>query len=486
MRFNQLDDWLAWQQSLNPAEIDLGLARVEEVLKHLGRATSFPCPLVTVAGTNGKGSVVAMLESLATAAGLTVGSYTSPHLFEYNERIKLNRQPVDDAVLCEIFDSIDNARGELPLTYFEFGTLAAIELFFRQPPDLVILEVGLGGRLDAVNIMDADVSVLTSVAIDHIDWLGDDRELIGFEKAGIFREGRPVICGDREPPASVKAQAEKLHCPFLQIGVEYVVELDDKSDDPDGTQRRLWKLESKFGELTALVEPNLVGEFQRTNAATAIVACQALIEEGRLASQSGRSLVDRDVINTALQDIHLYGRYQLIHQAPAVYVDVAHNLQAAQALSGQMQAATRDLKQNRKGVTWAVVAMLADKDISGVLDSVAEQVDHWCFAGLADVARGLSAEALFERLAENNRFAGHELPDRLQGRLHRQLPGQLPGQLHDELRLNQCTMLSENIMLASTVDEACKQVLSKADSDDRIIVFGSFYTVSQAMQYFQR
>ena len=470
MRFNNLDDWLAWQESLNPAEIDLGLTRVEEVLKRLGRSSSFPCPLVTVAGTNGKGSVVAMLESMATAAGLTVGSYTSPHLFEYNERIKLNRQAVDDAVLCEIFDSIDNARGELPLTYFEFGTLAAIELFFRQPPGLVILEVGLGGRLDAVNIMDADVCVLTSVAIDHIDWLGDDRESIGFEKAGIFREGRPVICGDAEPPESVIAQAEKLHCLFLQIGKDYVL-----APEKPGS---LWKLESKFGELADLVEPNLVGEFQRANAATAIVALQALVEQGLLtspvASQAERSIIDRDVINRALQDIRLSGRYQQIQQAPAVFVDVAHNLQAAQALAGQMRAESRNRKQNGEGITWAVVAMLADKDIPGVLGSVAEQVDHWCFAGLNDISRGLSAEALFERLAEDDHFAGDELPARL------------PGQLRDELRLNQCTMLSENIMLASTVDEACKQVLSKADTDDRIVVFGSFYTVSRAMQYIQR
>ena len=466
MRFNNLDDWLAWQESLNPAEIDLGLARVEEVLKRLGRSSSFPCPLVTVAGTNGKGSVVAMLESLAIAAGLKVGSYTSPHLFEYNERIKLNRQPVADAVLCEIFDSIDKARGELPLTYFEFGTLAAIELFFQQPPDLVILEVGLGGRLDAVNIMDADVSVLTSVAIDHVDWLGDDRESIGFEKAGIFREGRPVICGDAEPPESVKAQADKLHCRFLQIAKDYEIELDRQS--------RLWKLKSKFGELTDLVEPNLVGEFQRANAATAIVTVQKLVEQGLFgllqASRQGRSIVDREIINTALQDIRLSGRYQQIHKAPAVYVDVAHNLQAAQALAGQMQAENRSYKHNEKGSTWAIVAMLADKDIPGVLGSVAEQVDRWCFAGLNDIARGLSAEALFARIAEDNHFAGDKLP----------------AQLDDEMRVNQCTMLSENIMLANTVDDACKQVLSKADADDRIVVFGSFYTVSRAMQHFQR
>ena len=175
-----------------------------------------------MAGTNGKGSVVAILEAIAVAAGLNVCSYTSPHIFRYNERIKINTKPVDDIALCEAFEHIDQARGgDIPLTYFEFGTLAAIDIFFRQQPDLVILEVGLGGRLDAVNVMDADASILTSVAIDHIDWLGDDREAIGFEKSGIFRPHKPVICGDRNPPQSVIAEARKKHCEFLLAGRDF-------------------------------------------------------------------------------------------------------------------------------------------------------------------------------------------------------------------------------------------------------------------------
>ncbi len=209
MRFNNLNAWLSWQETLNPKEIDLGLDRVNHVLAQLGHASAFDCPLITVAGTNGKGSVVATLEALVKAAGLSVCSYSSPHIFHYNERIKIDGQAVADAVLCEAFERIDQARGELPLTYFEFGTLAAIDLSFRAKPDLVILEVGLGGRLDAVNIMDADVSILTSVAIDHVDWLGDNRDLIGFEKAGVFRNDKPVICGELDPPQSVILEAKK-------------------------------------------------------------------------------------------------------------------------------------------------------------------------------------------------------------------------------------------------------------------------------------
>ena len=223
MRFNQLDDWLEWQETLNPAEIELGLDRISTVLAQAGLADKFPCPLITVAGTNGKGSVVAILEAIAISAGLRVCSYTSPHVFKYNERIKFDGQPVGDAVLCDAFDRIDRARcagtqGEVPLTYFEFGTLAAIDLFHRQRPDIVIFEVGLGGRLDATNIMEPDVSVLTSVAIDHVDWLGSDRESIGFEKAGIFRAGKKVVCAEPEPPVSDLQHAQHLGCRFLRVG----------------------------------------------------------------------------------------------------------------------------------------------------------------------------------------------------------------------------------------------------------------------------
>ena len=239
MRFNNLNDWLSWQESLNPKEIDLGLDRVSRVLAQAGLSDSFNCPLITVAGTNGKGSVVAILEAIAKAAGLKVCSYTSPHIFQYNERIKTDGRPVDDRALCEAFERIDLARGDTALTYFEYGTLAAIDLFFRQQPDLVILEVGLGGRLDAVNIMAADVCVLTSIAIDHVDWLGDNRELIGREKAGIFRQGKPVVCGDAEPPQSVIAAAEKKHCEFVLAGRDYDVKTGGEGERSE--ERRVGK-----------------------------------------------------------------------------------------------------------------------------------------------------------------------------------------------------------------------------------------------------
>ena len=223
MRFNNLNDWLRWQESLNPAEIELGLDRISSVLKKAGLSSTFGCPLITVAGTNGKGSVVAILESIAMSAGLKVCSYTSPHIFHYNERIKCNVEAITDTDLCAAFERIDQARGDEQLTYFEFGTLAAIDWISKQNPDLVIMEVGLGGRLDAVNILDSDVSILTSVAIDHVDWLGDDREKIGFEKAGIFRKNKTVICGEYEPPESVIKHAQKLHCKLVQIGSDYCV-----------------------------------------------------------------------------------------------------------------------------------------------------------------------------------------------------------------------------------------------------------------------
>ena len=434
MRFSKLSDWLNWQESLNPAEIDLGLDRVSEVLTQAGSSSSFNCPLITVAGTNGKGSVVAILESIVLAAGLKVCSYSSPHLFRYNERIKINAQSVDDDVLCEAFERIDKARRDIQLTYFEFGTLAAIDLFFREQPDLIILEVGLGGRLDAVNIMDADVCVLTSIAIDHVDWLGNDRESIGFEKAGIIRHGKPVICGDRSPPDSVINMADEKQCDFLQIGRDYeVINFAEENNIHHG----LWALQSCYGDINELPEPSLQGEFQKTNAATAIVALQAL----RL-DKISQSEQFNLVLATGLSRINLQGRFQQINSKPQVIVDVAHNPNAAQILAAQIKS----LPDNGQHKTWAIVAMLSDKDISGVLKNVSAEIDCWCFAGLENVNRGLDVKLLAE--------LGHEIIT------------------------NQCTIQSD------TVVEACESVLLKAGKNDRIIIFGSFYTVAEAMQFF--
>jgi dihydrofolate synthase / folylpolyglutamate synthase len=454
MRFIRLNDWLAWQENINPKEIDLGLDRISSVLKQAGLPSVFNCPLITVAGTNGKGSVVAILEAMAMSAGLKVCSYTSPHLFQYNERIKINAQPVDDDVLCAAFERIDQARGSSKLTYFEFGTLAAIDLFFKQQPDLVILEVGLGGRLDAVNIMDSDVCVLTSVAIDHIDWLGDNRELIGYEKAGIFRAGKPVICGETEPPYSVIVEAEKKQCQFLLAGLDFDVVTAD-----DGPLKN-WTLKSSYGDMTDLPAPNLTGEFQKYNAATAILALQLLQSKGVLGSEYNL----KDAASSALGRIDLAGRFQKINNQPQVYVDVAHNPQAALALSSQLK-----LNESDESKTWAIVAMLADKDVVGVLENVAADIDHWCFAGLGNITRGMPVLALFEALPDD--FFGEAKAVMAEENRH-------------DLELNQCTMLSETVLLAGSVEKACDVVLSKVNDNDRIIIFGSFYTVAEATKFF--
>ena len=452
MRFNNLDDWLTWQESLNPKEIDLGLDRVNRVLAQAGLSSSFNCPLITVAGTNGKGSVVAVLEAIAKAAGLKACSYTSPHIFQYNERIKIDGRPVDDKALCEAFERIDHARGDTALTYFEYGTLAAIDLFFREQPDLIILEVGLGGRLDAVNIMAADACVLTSIAIDHVDWLGDDRELIGREKAGIFREGKPVVCGEPEPPQSVIAEAEKKHCEFLLAGRDYDVIAGGEGESEH------WGLKSSYGDMTGLPVPNLTGEFQKFNAAAAILALQLLQSNDLLASRYDLAKAS----GTALTQIELAGRFQKINNSPRVFVDVAHNPHAAEALSSQLK-----LTATGEGKTWAIVAMLADKDLAGVLKNVSADIDAWCFSSLENIPRGLAVEDLFESLPDD---------------LFAHAKAVITEENRHDLALNQCTMLSETVLLTSSVEKACDTVLSKVDDNDRVIIFGSFYTIAEAMK----
>jgi len=497
MRFDQLDDWLSWQESLNPKEIDLGLDRVKQVLSQANYSTSFNCPLIIVAGTNGKGSTVALLESIALAAGLNVCSYTSPHLLKYNERIKINGIAVDDNTLCESFSRIDLARGDTQLTYFEFGTLAAIDIFFQQQADLVIMEVGLGGRLDAVNIMDADVCVLSSVAIDHVDWLGDDREQIGFEKAGIFRRDRPVICGDKNPPLSVLAAAENLHCEFLQIGRDFNV--------IDIGESKRWKLHNSIADFGELTSPGLFGDFQKVNAAVAIMAIMKVFDvlsksvtvknvlssakkqTSKYNEQLGNQLLTDEVVtnkllNKAFSSVSLPGRFQQIHRSPDVYVDVAHNPQAAQSLvsqlhdirTGVLNNETASETANDGAKTWAIVAMLKDKDVTAVLDTVSEEIDHWCVAGLDQVSRGLTVSDFAARLADTSlTAASREL-----------ISEELIKQALLDLEQNQCTILCGSVMLANTVDMACDAVLKRASQNDNIIIFGSFFTVAEAMQYF--
>lgn len=422
MRFQTLDEWLSWQESLNPKEIDLGLDRVSQVLQRLGHGTHFSCPLISVAGTNGKGSVVAYLEAIALAGVRRVCCYTSPHLLRYNERIRINGKEIDDQSLCMAFERVDQARGDFALTYFEFGTLAAIDIFSTAEPDLVIMEIGLGARLDAVNVMDPDVAVITTIAIDHTDWLGSNREAIGQEKAGVMRARRPAVCGDPNPPQSLLETATNLQVDLKRIGRDFRVERQDDN----------WSVAAVDQTIDLLPLPALAGDFQLNNAATAVIAIKSLQQYWP---------GDED-IKQGLRRVRLPGRFQIIRQKPLVIVDVAHNPQAAAALASQLRS------QTCGGETHAIIAMLADKAVADVIALLLGEVDYWYTAGLESEARGLPASEM----------AG------------------IVEQLAADVKLS----------AASTIADACTRAFTTVNEDDRIIVFGSFYTVAEAMRFFAR
>lgn len=422
MRFNSLDAWLEWQATLNPAEINLGLERIESVLERMGLTDRFDCPLIMVAGTNGKGSVVAMLEAIALAEGLEVGCYTSPHIRRYNERIRVNAIEVSDESLCGSFERIDEARGDCQLTYFEFGTLAAIDLFHKDKLDLVIMEIGLGGRLDAVNVMQPDVSVVTTVDIDHTDWLGSNREAIGYEKAGIFRADAPAVCGDKNPPLTLIHTAQDLKTKCFMNGKDFFVEKHENH----------WRFKSELSVVDQLPWPSLEGDIQLENAAVSLMAVQLL---------DNKLNINESSIKRGLSDIKLEGRYQIIRQNPDVIIDVAHNVQAAESLSNQLGKTKSQYNQ-----THAVIAMLADKEVQAVIEQLLPNIDVWHCAGLESVPRGLSAKRMASTLEQVN--------------------------------------TGVKLRAESTVNQACASAIQEANVDDRIIVLGSFYTVSEAMSYF--
>ncbi len=357
-----LQDWLDWQESLHFSAIDLGLDRITAVAQRMDLLQPV-FPIITVAGTNGKGSTVAILSALLQAAGYNVGAYTSPHILRYNERIALRGEPVADEPICAAFAAIDAARGDISLTYFEFGTLAAMWLFKESAVDVAILEVGLGGRLDAANLWDADVALITSIGIDHIDWLGDDRELIGREKAGVARAGRPLICGDPEPPQSIAAYATELGAELIQYGQAFTFSQTGERFSVSlhaGTRPQIW---------ADLPLPALLGDVQLRNAACALIALQQLY--GRL------MLTQRQIVH-GLSTVTLAGRLQKLATVPDIFVDVAHNPHAAQQLALWLR------KNPSKGTTYVLFSMLADKDINGVLQVLVDWVDEWHFFPLQD------------------------------------------------------------------------------------------------------
>lgn len=416
MRFNTLEAWLRWQESLHPAEIELGLERVAEVVARL-LPEGHGFAVITVGGTNGKGSSVAMLESILRHGGYRTGAYTSPHIHRYNERIRLDGVEASDEALCRAFERVDAARGQTPLTYFEFGTLAALALFAEAEVELAILEVGLGGRLDAVNVLDADVALVTTVDVDHTQWLGPDRESIAREKAGIFRPGRAAVYGDREPPASLLAHAEALGSQLCCLGRDYDYTVTDQG----------WSWRQDGRERHTLPLPALRGEVQVKNAAAVLSV---------LAGLEARFPLSQDAIRRGLHDVRLAGRFQVIPGEVPVIHDVAHNPQAAQVLA-------ENLAHWPGGAVHAVVAMLADKAMAEVLAALAPEVAHWYLAPLA-VPRGASLEQL-QAAAEE---AG------------------LPA--------------AQRSTYAS-VREARAVAQARALPGERVLVFGSFFTVAQSL-----
>ena len=366
-----LADWLEWQERLHPVEIELGLERVRAVLAAMGLARP-ACTVVTVGGTNGKGSCVAVVEALGLKAGLRVGAYTSPHLQRYNERVRVAGREVSDEELVAAFETVETARGETSLSYFEYGTAAALEIFRRREVELAVLEVGLGGRLDAVNAIDPQVAVVTSVGLDHLEWLGPDRESIGREKGGIFRPGRPAVIGDRRPPSSL---LEAAGVDALRLGIDF-----DWVNDHAG-----WTWRKGDRVLHGLPRAALAAPALRDNAACALAAFDALWP-----------LESAETAREALADIRLPGRLQRVPGEVEWWFDVAHNPDGAEVLAGALVAAAAPRR------TFAVLGMLADKDAAGVAAALDRCVDQWFTASLPP-PRGLSAEALAACIASHVR-----------------------------------------------------------------------------------
>ena len=384
LRFATLQEWLDWQQTLHPRSIDLGLDRVRGTMARLGLAR--PARVVlTIGGTNGKGSVVAYLDAILRAAGYASGTFTSPHLLRYNERIRIGGRPVADADLVDAFGRIDAARGDTSLTYFEWNALAAFLILERASLDVAVLEVGLGGRLDAVNAVDADVAAVVSVGLDHCEWLGDTVDDIGREKAGIFRGGRPAIFGSRDMPWSVASAATAAGARLRRLGVDF-----DFVERPDG-----WDYVGTGSRRAGLPLPALGGAAQLGNAATALAV---------LESAEPGLLVPDDAVRAGLAGTSLAGRFQVVAGEPEWILDVAHNPDAARILAQSLRM------RPVRGRTLAVCGILADKDVLGIARAMRPIVDQWITVGL-EGPRSLDAGELASRLEGENVGPVHDAPD---------------------------------------------------------------------------
>lgn len=371
MRFDSVAAWLEWQQVAHPLMVDPGLERVGAVYRRLGLAR--PSTVLTIAGTNGKGSVAAYLDAMLAAADYEVGLFTSPHLIHYHERIHIRCREITDQLLMGAFERIDAARGDISLSFFEWNALAALVAFAHERVDAAVLEVGMGGRLDAVNLLDADVAAVVSIGLDHREWLGDTVEQIGIEKAGIFRPGRPAIFGSRNMPQSVARVAAECGARLRRIGVDF-----DFVERPDG-----WDYVGLGSRRRELPLPALAGDMQLANAATALAVLEA--------AEPGLLVAD-EAVRAGLTGVRLAGRFQVFGRNPEWILDVAHNPDAARALASSLAA------RPTRGRTIAVCGILADKDIDGILSALRVQVQEWIAVRL-DGPRSLPESELAERIA---------------------------------------------------------------------------------------
>lgn len=419
MPFDTLEDWLAWLETLSPREIDLGLERVQEVMGRLGLGRA--ARVVHVAGTNGKGSCAAMLESLFRELGGAVGCYTSPHIVDYNERIRVNGAPVADTEIVAAFERVEAVREGVPLTYFEYGTLAALVAFGRAGAESLVLEIGMGGRLDAVNAVEPDAGIVTNVTLDHCDWLGPDVETIAREKAGIMRAGKPLVFGSEEVPRTIVSEAKRVGAELLLAGRDFAWERESAER---------WRWKGRRTTLEKLAMPSLFGSVQLRNASAVLAACEALQLD---------SLLVPEVVDRAFGRLAVPGRFQWVVKGRRWLLDVAHNPDAARVLGESLAQLAHP------GPVTAIIGVLADKDAAGIVDALRPRVDRWV-AVTPDSPRAIPARELATLVA------------------------------------NRC---DKPCLVMDTPADALRHVESHASDDTLVLVTGSFYTVGPALEYLQ-
>jgi dihydrofolate synthase/folylpolyglutamate synthase len=427
--FPTLDAWLTHLESAHPVGIDMGLTRIGKVKDAL--QLSFACPIITVGGTNGKGSTCAILETILLKAGYSVGCHTSPHLLSFNERARINGQIATDEELLPHFEAVEAARRSLPepvsLTYFEFTTLAIMHLFAARGLDAVIFEVGLGGRLDAVNVLDTDCAIITSIDLDHTEYLGDTREKIALEKAGIFRAGKPSICADPVPPQTLIDYAEEIGADLWLFGRDF------RYEGQPGSERQQWTYAGRTMRRAALAYPALRGANQLINTSAALAGLEALRDRLPVSAQD---------IRLGLANVELPGRFQVLPGKPSIIFDVGHNPHAAAVLAQNLGS------MGYFPYTYAVFGSMRDKDIAGVVRHLKSEIDHWCVTDLP-LPRAAKAEELEHVLRDAGVTDG---PD-------------------------------SSVARFDSPAAAFQDALKRATENDRILVFGSFVTVAGVMAW---